>query len=137
MAAKEQPKQDVSDIPTIAACSALIAARRKSLSWGFLAPALLCHPRLHNVPGLEDDAASFGNHDRFAGAWIATLARFPPLHLEHAEVAKFDAAFLGQCVHDGVECLLDDVFDLELCQVNFLGNRPGEVFLGHELIPLV
>jgi len=127
----------VSVVSAIAACLALIAARRGSLSWGFLAPALLCHPLLHHLPWLEDDRVSFGHHDRLAGTWVAGFPGLMLLNLEHTEIPQFDAAFCGHRAHNGIEDLLDDLLDLDLCQADLLGNRADDDFLGHELIPLV
>ena len=52
------------------------------------------------------------------------------------QFAAIDPAFLDQRLHDGVERLLDDLFCLKLCQPDFLGNGPNNLFLGHDSILL-
>jgi hypothetical protein len=121
---------------TIAASSALIAAYRGSLSWGFVASALLFNPDRHHLPRLENDSASLGHRDCLAGTGIAGLTSLPAPDLKHPEVAKLDPTVLHQDVHDGVKRLLDDLLGLLLCQAKLLGNRSDDAFPGHELISL-
>src|SRR4051794_25171560 len=56
----------------------------------------------HFSPWLEMYDELGGHHHALAGAWVASLPRFPLLDLEDAEIAEFDAALVQQRLGDAV-----------------------------------
>jgi hypothetical protein len=69
-------------------------------------PAFLVNPLRYLPSRFEGGDALFGHHDLLTGTRVAGFMGLPPLHLEDAEVAKFDPAVPNERIHDGVEYLL-------------------------------
>ena len=93
----------------------------------------------HLLTRLERDDILLRHIHPFSSAWIASFSGRSLFDFKDSKVAKFDPAFLNQCVHDRVESLLDDFLRLQLRQANFVRDGFDDLFLGHDgsLLPKI
>ncbi len=89
----------------------------------------------HFLTGLERHHELLWHEHLIASSRVAGFPSRPLLDFEHTEISQFDATVFHQCLHDGIERLLHNLFCLELCQPNGFGNIFNDFFLGHGWSP--